>query len=171
MRPDSWQPHSELDPFLGRVDDAPLTEENLLLPLVFVAWADGRIQPHERHLIQQIARDSEFLPGQTREVLRRWLTDRPTDDEFGHGFRRLVEFLQQRDRATEVHGVLRDHLEELCGRVAASRSSGSPLPVVTDAEADALDDVHALLWMAKTPSWGQLDAWLDGSIESLSTPV
>ncbi len=175
MRPTNWQPHSEIDPFLATVDEADLTEENflllLLLPLVFVAWADGKIQPTERRLIHQIARGSEFMPGDTTAVLDRWFNDRPTADEFGRGFRRLLHFLQSRDRATEVHAGLVDHLEELCRRVVAHRSSGSPIPTITDNEGAALDNVQALLWMARRPSWEELDAWLDGSLDRLSSEL
>lgn len=158
--------------YLSHIDDVEFSEDSflllLLLPLVFVAWADGQVQSRERRLIQAIARGAEFLPGDTAAVLGDWLEHRPTAAEFGQGFRRLTEFLQRRERASAVHAGLRDHLEEFCVRVVAHRGGGSPVPTITDAEGDALDEVQALLWLAQRPSWEELDAWLDGSIERLS---
>jgi tellurite resistance protein len=50
-----------------------------LLPLVRVAWADGRVQPAERELIIEIAtRHDLFGPGD-REVVEEWLSEHPSD--------------------------------------------------------------------------------------------
>ena len=46
-----------------------------LLPLIEVAWADGRVQSAERTLLAQIARERGFDPDGT--FLDRWTSRRP----------------------------------------------------------------------------------------------
>jgi hypothetical protein len=48
-----------------------------LLPLVYVAWADGGIQAGERTLILRIAGERGLLEHGGAEALERWLTDPP----------------------------------------------------------------------------------------------
>ena len=67
-----------------------------LLPLVQVAWADGRIQDAERGLIREVAR-RYGLEGEERVVLERWLARRPTADEFERA-RKVLVTLWRRDR-------------------------------------------------------------------------
>jgi uncharacterized membrane protein YebE (DUF533 family) len=49
-----------------------------LLPLVYVAWADGKIQSQERNLILSIAKDRGLLENGGEQALERWLSDRPS---------------------------------------------------------------------------------------------
>lgn len=51
-----------------------------LLPLVEVAWADGRVQRAEKRLIGEIAQRYGLEPGD--EWLQRWLKKRPTPTTF-----------------------------------------------------------------------------------------
>ena len=50
----------------------------MMLPLVYVAWADGRIQAAERKLIMQIAADRGLLENGGRETLEHWLSIAPS---------------------------------------------------------------------------------------------
>jgi hypothetical protein len=50
----------------------------MMLPMVYVAWADGRIQPAERKLIMQIAADRKLLENGGRETLEHWLSVAPS---------------------------------------------------------------------------------------------
>ena len=49
-----------------------------LLPLVYVAWADGKVQGAERNLVLAIARERGLLEHGGAEALERWLTERPS---------------------------------------------------------------------------------------------
>jgi hypothetical protein len=49
-----------------------------LLPLVHVAWADGKVQKAEHDLILRIAEQQGLLENGGRAVLEHWLTVRPT---------------------------------------------------------------------------------------------
>ena len=53
----------------------------LLLPLVEVAWADGRIQPAEAAAIEDLARKNDFFSTEAQALLQRWLKAPPTDTE------------------------------------------------------------------------------------------
>ncbi len=85
-----------------------------LLPLVHVAWADGKIQRSERAAIlklleqRNLARDSQ--PFQTMEAL---LEERPTD-----AFMR--ESLSLLQRVVAKQGGRADEIVELCMHVAAA---------------------------------------------------
>jgi hypothetical protein len=50
----------------------------MMLPMVYVAWADGRIQAAERKLIMQIAADRGLLESGGRETLEQWLSIEPS---------------------------------------------------------------------------------------------
>jgi hypothetical protein len=50
----------------------------MLMPLVYVAWADGAIQNKERKLILQIAGERGLLENGGREALEHWLSAAPT---------------------------------------------------------------------------------------------
>lgn len=50
-------------------------------PLVFVAWADGAVQPEERDALLRIAEGDGIPAGHpAHALLREWLTKRPSDD-------------------------------------------------------------------------------------------
>lgn len=50
----------------------------MLMPLVYVAWADGKIQSQERKLIMRIAEERGLLDHGGRGCLERWLAHAPT---------------------------------------------------------------------------------------------
>jgi hypothetical protein len=53
----------------------------MLMPLVYVAWADGKIQSQERKLIMSIAEERGLLGHGGRGCLERWLTHAPTVEQ------------------------------------------------------------------------------------------
>jgi hypothetical protein len=53
----------------------------MLMPLVYVAWADGKIQSQERKLIMSIAEERGLLDHGGRGCLERWLTHAPTVEQ------------------------------------------------------------------------------------------
>jgi hypothetical protein len=82
----------------------------VLLPLVQVAWADGRVQASERGLILEIA-TRYGLDEPEREVLTAWLSRQPTEHSFALA-RRVLLSLWMRDRQrgeapASLEGVLR----------------------------------------------------------------
>jgi tellurite resistance protein len=69
-----------------------------LLPLVYVAWADGKIQSQERALILSIARERGLLAHGGEQALERWLADRPSQQQLKADIAALNE-LARSDRA------------------------------------------------------------------------
>jgi hypothetical protein len=67
-----------------------------LLPLVQVAWADGRVQPAERGLIREVAARYGLEPHEMA-LLKRWLEKRPEDADFLLA-RQVLLVLWSRDR-------------------------------------------------------------------------
>lgn len=68
-----------------------------LLPLVFVAWSDGKIQRGERELILELAKLHHFIDEGGEGLLESWLQDEPTPAYFEQGFQLLTE-LARRER-------------------------------------------------------------------------
>jgi tellurite resistance protein len=78
-----------------------------LLPLVEVAWADGRVQAEERARIVRLARASEALEGDGRLVLEGWLSYRPSPAYFARGRGVLLDLLARPEaRAVQVDDIL-----------------------------------------------------------------
>jgi hypothetical protein len=69
MKIDAWLKELKVPPEAYRVV--------VLLPLVHVAWADGKVQRAERDLIVRIANEQGLLEHGGREVLERWLAEPP----------------------------------------------------------------------------------------------
>ena len=106
------------------MDMSPMTDEELLkalgrlgvdrdslralplLPLVQVAWADGRVQQAERGLIHEVATKYGLSP-EGMGLLKRWLDVRPSEKSFLLA-RRVLLALWARDRE---HGEAPENLD------------------------------------------------------------
>lgn len=133
----------------------------LLLPLVQVAWADGRIQVQERELILKAAGEHGLLSGPSGQVLRGWLERQPTREQIETG-RRLLVALTHRHRGmgSELDASALDDVKQLCVQVAqAAGGLFDALFTVEQAEKAALDEIST--------EFGQQSARL---LEDLPTP-
>jgi len=129
-----------------------------LLPLVEVAWADGRVQAAEARTITRIAREGGFLSADGEEVLARWLAEAPTAEERAAGMRALVELARRsRDLGSDIHvGTLRE-LIDLSAAVARSAGGLFGLALSTsEAERRALDEIAATLSIDSGASWSEM---------------
>jgi hypothetical protein len=129
-----------------------------LLPLVHVAWADGRIQPAERKLIVGIAEDRGLLAGGGRETLEHWLTVPPNTDQLRKDLRFLNVLAHER-------GGIADEFDEdslqlllaLCQDVAdAAGGLLGLVPARRDAELSALKEIAAALDINDAKRWHSL---------------
>ena len=105
---------------LGRLGiDKDSYEVLILLPLVQVAWADGKIQKAERKLIVDIAARNGLAEGPARELFVGWLEKRPTDRYFARA-RHLLMALAHRERGLGSSVKLEQvaDLIDLCEEVA-----------------------------------------------------
>ena len=118
-----------------------------LLPLVYVAWADGHIQPAERELILRIARERGLLEHGGDDALERWLSDRPSRAQLRADLEALNE-LAHSDRAfaREFDADEEQLLLAWCQDVADAAGGFLGLRSARrDAELDALKTIAAAL--------------------------
>lgn len=110
-----------------------------LLPLIEVAWADGRIQRAERRLIRQtVERYGMAVRG---AWLDRWLEERPPASEFLAARQVLLALLQRAGAASDAPETL-EALLDLCHRVAAVAGGLFGLAfTVTASERACIEDI------------------------------
>lgn len=73
----------------------------MLLPMVYVAWADGRVHAAERKLILQIAADRGLLENGGRETLDQWLSVAPSTERLRTDLAILNELCSSHSKADE----------------------------------------------------------------------
>ncbi len=92
--------HSLADRIAGLGFDAETAAAFDLLPLIHVAWADGKIQRGERALILSVLKVRGFKPGAPAFVaVESLLEERPSDAFFEESLRVLRDALAQRPSA------------------------------------------------------------------------
>jgi len=121
-----------------------------LLPLVAVAWADGRVQTPEQARILQAAHDAQLLEGASGAVIREWLHRRPTEGELELALR-LIEALTLRHRGpgADFGGPDLERIVTQCEAVA--RAAGGLLDLAFTIEAPEtalLDELRGRLTRA-----------------------
>jgi len=118
-----------------------------LLPLVEMAWADGKVQEEERKLILRIASDHGRLGGEGIRVLENWLAFEPSAETKKRGSAIVAALLQRREGFghTLMGGHHQDVLE-MCEAVAkAAGKLFGVVSVMTPAERKALGDIGRAL--------------------------
>jgi len=124
-----------------------------LLPLIYVAWADGELQASERRVIARVAREKGWLAGAEEEVLRRWLDAPPSAMDVADGLQ-LLDLLIQRKRGVGavLHPSDRRDLVDACREVAEAAGGFFGLSeAVTEEEAAALEEVALALRSDESP--------------------
>jgi len=127
----------------------------LLLPLVHVAWADGKIQPQEAERIRQAALEMG-VPESGLKRVRAWLQTRPNDASLMHS-KRLIVALAQRHRGlgADLSSDTPSRVLALCEQVAESAGGLFDLAFTVDAnERRVLTELAHALRVAE-------DVWLD----------
>lgn len=131
-----------------------------LLPLVYVAWANGTIDDAEQGRILELAHRNFDIGPQGEEILNGWLSERPTVDYFREGLHDIV-FLAHAPDEWEFN------VEELQGLLiyaeAIARASAEAVGAefsVTPEEERALREIAAELGVDDGESWAALLAEL-----------
>ncbi len=129
-----------------------------LLPLVYVAWADGKIQQEERKLILQIAAERGMLESGGREILERWLTIAPSPTELKTNLTILNELSRGRGEMADSFDA--DGLQLLlawCQDVAdAAGGMLGLVPARRESELVALKSIAAALDIRNAKGWQAL---------------
>ena len=96
----------------------------MLLPLVYVAWADGKMHKTERRLILNIAKDKGLLEHGGDAALERWLTEPPSKSQLQGDLQILHELTRSADDIAKDFGA--DEQQQLlawCQEVADTAGS------------------------------------------------
>jgi hypothetical protein len=132
----------------------------MLLPLVYVAWADGKIQAEERKLIMRIASEKGMLENGGRETLDYWLTVPPTDQQLKTNLKALNELCRSHHpTAQEFDADSEQLLLAWCQDVADAAGGLLGLRSARHAaEAEALKKISAALDIGSAKNWRGLFA-------------
>lgn len=112
-----------------------------LVPVIEVAWADGKIQDPERLVIVGGSNEIGFSQPECRQLLEHWLTVRPSPSLMAAwvGYvRALARVMSAGD-----HDELRDSLVNLCRGVARAAGGIAGFGKVSSSEQKVLDQIHA----------------------------
>ena len=126
-----------------------------LLPLVYVAWADGRIQRSERDLILHIARERGMLDHGGEDALSRWLSEPPSKQQLQADLAVLNELARSDRKLQEEFGADEEQLLlAWCQDVADAAGGLLGLKSArTEAENAALKTIVSALDMRNATQW------------------
>jgi len=150
-----------------------LNDENLhaivLLPMVEVAWADGRIHEPERKLILDIARKRGVLDGEASLLLETWLRYRPSDRYLALGREVLRELAMRGHSDVGITNATVTEVLAHCEQVAIAASGllGRALKTIDPAERAALTEIVQALSARRTPTWQEMKGDLDAARDAL----
>jgi hypothetical protein len=128
----------------------------MMLPLVYVAWADGKMENVERQRIVWLARKHFQIGESGARVLERWLARPPSRDAMESGLLELL-WLARRPDVPEIE--LSDLQDLLLHAEAIARSTAEALDepsAVGPAEERALSDIARVLGVDNGMSWATL---------------
>ncbi len=129
-----------------------------LLPLVHVAWADGKVQPEERALIIEIAKKRGMADEKGMALIEKWLTDEPSPFMLHKGRKVLGELYLRSDGMGR--DVDRDMLEDVlafCEGVADSAGGVFGLfGRVAGEEKAAITKIAGALNVEQNKSWADV---------------
>ena len=134
-----------------------------LLPLVQVAWADGKVQQAERSLIVETAEQRGLLMGDGPKILESWLNHPPTEQYLARGQRLLVQLAQRPTGVGETFTLQTlDDVLELCEGVARAAGGLFGIAWTVDArERTALGEIAAALDVNSVDTGASWDALND----------
>jgi hypothetical protein len=142
-----------------------------LLPLVYVAWADGRMEEVERSRLLELASRSFGIGLSGAQVLHEWLSAPPSHEYLRRALRDLLALA----RAPEEIDVALDELPALLAYaegIARSTATALDAPwAVTAEEEAALAEIARLLNIDNGTSWATLLRELDSAQPSLPSPA
>jgi hypothetical protein len=132
-----------------------------LLPLVYTAWADGKLEPVERERILAYASLRLVLGPNGSKILCQWLSRRPSHDYALRGLRALRWLAYAADEPqvdiVELQSLL-SHCEDLAR--ATAESTGNAFNVGPEEE-DALHEIATILQVDNGQTWSELVRELD----------
>jgi cytochrome P450 len=138
-----------------------------LLPLVFVAWADGTVQRAEGALIRRVARDKGWLTGNGEQLLDGWLEQPPETEYVVKGLALLRQLAAERPGfGGAVTAETLGSLLVMCKDVAEAAGGLWGLT-----ESISPEEEHALATIAEAFGIGDATTWRRIVIELEGAPA
>jgi hypothetical protein len=154
---------AELEKTLADLGLTPATYRCLmLLPLVYVAWADGTVQNVERDLIVDFASRRLRLTPETTTVLENWMKERPSRAYVERGLSGLLGIAVDEHMLEVDLDELPDLIVHAEALAAATAEALNDPTSVTPEEEEALAEIARLLQVDSGMPWKSI-------IESLRT--
>ncbi len=131
---------------IGRLIELGISAETLasvgLIPLIAVAWADGKMEANERDAVLRAARESGITEGHaSHKLVANWLIHRPGDDLLDTWKDYVVSLKQSLD-ATSLEQV-KNSVIHRAQRVANSAGGFLGLGRTSKVEQEVIDDLKA----------------------------
>jgi hypothetical protein len=127
-----------------------------LLPLIYVAWADGKMVRVKKERIQYYAAGQYDLSPAGIAVLEQWLTKRPTHAYIAGGLHDIYS-LALADDDTEVNFSQLPALLSYAEAIARSTAKALDQPAAASTTADvALEEIARELHIDHGESWAKL---------------
>ncbi len=127
-----------------------------LLPLIYVAWSDGKMQSVQKERIHLFAARHYELSAAAVAVLEGWLSRAPTQAYFAEGLSDIL-FLAQAQDDMEVDFSELPALLAHAERIARSTADALDQPAAVSPEEEAaLGDIARELHVDHGKSWGAL---------------
>lgn len=127
-----------------------------LLPLIYVAWADGKMEGVQKERIHLHAARRYDLSARAMAVLERWLSHPPSHEYISEGLRDIL-FLARAQDDLEVDFSELPALLVHAERIARSTADALDQPAsVSEEEEKALVEIARELHIDHGESWSQL---------------
>jgi hypothetical protein len=126
-----------------------------LLPLVYVAWADGKMQGKERATIFKLANEMQWLTESGEALLQKWFDERPSDEYIAKGLKVLNGLgFSSEGPGAEVTADVMQLVVLMCRDVATAAGGywGLADPIGA-AEEEALLEIAKELEIESASSW------------------
>jgi len=140
----------------------------MLLPLVYVAWADGKMEDVEIERIDKLAKERLFLQKSGLDVLDAWLKAKPSYDYFNQGLQDLFLLAQTEEGEPLIHPEELHDLLQHSEAIARATATALDAPTsVTPEEDRALAEIAKILGIDNGISWRRLLDELDAGPASI----
>jgi hypothetical protein len=125
----------------------------MLLPLIYVAWADGKMETVEVERIRKFAADRLHLTTETAAVLDNWLKEAPAQSYVEQGLRGLLGVALDEDFLEVEVAELPDLLLHAESIARATADAFNDPNAVTPEEEVALGEIARLLEVDGGATW------------------
>ena len=125
-----------------------------LLPLIYVAWADGKIEPAQQVRLLDLAHNHFQIGARGEQLLKQWIEKRPDKEYFLEGLHDVLLLAHAPDEweFDELQGLL-THAEA----IARTTAEAMDAPTAVDPEEEqALELIAKELGVDDGESWAQL---------------